>query len=348
MNDLTPTRPAPPGPNPCPDTRLLDEFQRDLPLVPRPFAAMGAALGLTEAEVLDRLTRLKASGRITRVGATCRPNTAGASTLAALAIPAARIEAVAAIVGAEPGVNHSYLREDDWNLWFVATAPTEAELAACLARIEAASGLRVLSLPLVRPFNIDLGFRLSGPRAALGLDRAADMDVLRDDDRPLMQALSAGLPLVPQPFAALAEALGRTEAEVIDRIAALSAARILTRVGVIVRHRALGWTANAMVVWRLPESRIESAGTALAQLPGVTLCYQRRTVPGVWDWPLFCMIHARTRPEAMAVLARARALPALSDAPHKILFSTHCFKQRGALIEAPAEDPAAHPAGADA
>ena len=153
-------------------------------------------------------------------------------------------------------------------------------------------------------------------------------------DTRLLDEFQRDLPLVPRPFAALAETLGRSEADVIARIATLANARLLTRVGVIVRHRALGWTANAMVVWRLPESRIEAAGTALAQLPGVTLCYQRRTVPGVWDWPLFCMIHARTRPEAMAVLDHARALPELAAAPHKILFSTRCFKQRGALIEA--------------
>ena len=78
----------------------------------------------------------------------------------------------------------------------------------------------------------------------------------------------------------------------------------------------------------------EAAGRALAQVPGVTLCYHRRTQPGVWDWPLFCMIHARSRPEALAVLDRARALPELAGVPHKILFSTRCFKQRGALIEA--------------
>ena len=119
----------------CLDTRLLDEFQRDLPLVPRPFAAMADALGTTEGDVLERLERLQDCGRISRVGATCRPNTAGASTLAALAIPEARIEEVAALVGAEAGVNHSYLREDRWNLWFVATAPSECELAASLARI---------------------------------------------------------------------------------------------------------------------------------------------------------------------------------------------------------------------
>ena len=318
----------------CLDTRLLDEFQRDLPRASRPFAVMAERLGATEADVLSRLARLQDCGRISRVGATCRPNTAGASTLAALAIPEDRIEEVAAIVGAEPGVNHSYLREDRWNLWFVATAPSDAELAQSLARIEAASGLPVLSLPLVRPFNIDLGFRLRGPRVALGLDRDADMSVLRDDDRPIMQALSDGLELVAQPFAALAEQLGRSESDILARIKALADARILTRVGVIVRHRALGWAANAMVVWQLPEDAIEPAGRALAQVPGVTLCYQRRIQPGIWDWPLFCMIHARSRTEALAVLERARALPELAGVPHKILFSTRCFKQRGALIEA--------------
>ncbi|MDO5630329.1 MAG: Lrp/AsnC family transcriptional regulator [Paracoccus sp. (in: a-proteobacteria)] len=316
------------------DLRLMDEFQRDLPLVPRPFAAMATVVGITEDQAISRLDALQKTGQISRVGATCRPNCAGASTLAALAIPADRIEQVAAVVSAEAGVNHSYLREDDWNLWFVATAPDAEELAASLARIEAASGLAVLSLPLVTPYNIDLGFRLNGPARAMAPDRPADMSELRDDDRPLMHALSNGLPLVPRPFAALAGQLGRSEESVMRRIAALSRARLLTRVGVIVRHRRLGYRANAMVVWRLPEDRIDPAGRALAALPGVTLSYHRRPVPGVWDWPLFCMIHARSRPDALTVLDQARALPELAGAEHKVLFSTRCFKQTGALIAA--------------
>ena len=314
------------------DRALLDDFQRDLPLVPRPFAVMAERLGVAEAEVLARLARLRGAGRIARVGATCRPNTVGASTLAALAVPAGRIEAVAAVIGAEPGVNHSYLREADWNLWFVATAPDQAGLAASLARIEAGTGLPVLSLPLVRAFNIDLGFRLDGPRAAMAPDREADLSALEPGDAAIMQALSEGLDLIPRPFAAMAEALGLDEPALIARIAALSQARLLTRVGVIVRHRALGFRANAMVVWNVPNEAIAEAGPALARVPGVTLCYQRIRVPGVWDWPLFCMIHARSRPEAMAVLHRARALPQLAGAPHRILFSTRCFKQQGALI----------------
>ena len=314
------------------DLRLLDDFQRDLPLVPRPFADIGARLNLNEGRVIARLQRLRDEGRITRIGATCRPNTAAASTLAALRVPSGRIEAVAAMVGAESGVNHSYLREGDWNLWFVATAPDQPQLAASLSRIEEASGLTVLSLPLLRAFNIDLGFPLSGPRRPMGLDRPADESALRPGDPALMQALSSGLALVPRPFAALAEDLDRTEADILSRIAALAQARILTRVGVIVRHRALGWRENAMVVWKLPDAAIPAAGMALASLPGVTLCYQRRTRPGIWDWPLFCMIHARTRPEALAVLDRARALPELAGVDHRVMFSTRCFRQRGATI----------------
>ena len=312
------------------DLALLDRFQRDLPLEPRPFARIAVKLGLSEAEVIDRLAAMQAAGRIARVGGTVRPNTAGASTLAALAVPEARIEAVAAIVGAEPGVNHSYLREADWNLWFVATAPDTGALAAMLGRIEAASGLPVLDLRLVRPFNIDLGFPLAGRPVAMPAGRAVETAVLRADDRPLLHALSDGLDLTPRPFAALAQRLGRDEAAVLSRIEVLLAAGILTRLGVIVRHRALGYTANAMVVWDVADA--SEAGLALAALPGVTLAYERRPVAGVWPYRLFCMIHARTRMQALEVLGTARALPELQGIDHRILFSTRCFKQSGARL----------------
>jgi DNA-binding Lrp family transcriptional regulator len=315
------------------DARLLDGFQRDLPLTARPFAEIAAALGTGEDEVLSRLAALQARGAVARVGATVRPNTAGASTLAAMAVPEDRIEAVAAMVGAEPGVNHSYLREDAWNLWFVATASDARALEKSLARIAARSGLRVLDLRLVRAFNIDLGFALGTKAAAMPTPRLADPDAIRPGDRPILQALTEGLPPVPEPYAEVAHRLDRTEAEVTGRIAHLIEAGIITRLGVIVRHRAIGWTSNAMVVWDLPEARTDAAGAALAALPGISLCYLRRTVPGVWPYALYAMIHARSRPEALAVLDRAAALPDLAGAPHRALFSLRCFKQSGALLQ---------------
>lgn len=370
------------------DMALLDGFQRDFPLVARPFAAIGTTLGLAEAEVIDRLSHMQSTGRISRVGGTVRPNTAGASTLAALAVPEDRIEAVAAIVGAEPGVNHSYLREAEWNLWFVATAPDAEALAAMLAWIAAQTGphvsqtspcmqgaslpplwgrereggllgqasgtapptpiptprgggeatdIRRLSLPLldlrlVRPFNIDLGFPLAGGPVAMPGARRVETAVLCANDRPLLAALSRGLDLTARPYAALAERLGRDETAVISRIAVLLAAGILTRLGVIVRHRALGFTANAMVVWDVAETATQTAGQALAALPGVTLAYERRPVADLWPYRLYCMIHARSRPEALAVLETASALPELAGVEHRVLFSTRCFKQSGARL----------------
>lgn len=142
------------------DRRLLDGFQRGLPLVTRPFAALANALGLDEAEVIARLRRLEAEGAVARVGAVLPPNRLGASTLAALAVPAERFEAVAALVSAYGEVNHNYEREHRFNLWFVVTAETAEQVAAVLADIEARTGLPVLELPLVEPFHIDLGFPL--------------------------------------------------------------------------------------------------------------------------------------------------------------------------------------------
>ncbi|WP_417728324.1 Lrp/AsnC family transcriptional regulator [Roseovarius sp.] len=314
------------------DRRLLDDFQRGLPTVAQPFEWIAGQLGLSEAEVITRLSDLRDQGAITRVGATVRPNTAGASTLAALTVPKDRLEEVGAQIGAHNEVNHSYLRENDWNLWFVVTACDTAHLEATLSDIRQETGLAVLDLRLKRPFNIDLGFAIGGGGYRPQTRQDIDLGVLHPDDRPLLHRLSRGLPLCPRPFAQVARTLDRDEAEVRERTEALIRAGIISRFGVIVRHRRIGWKENAMVVWNVPPDRMDAAGTELAALPGVTLCYERQTVPCLWPYGLFSMIHARTRDEAQEVLARARALPTLIGADHQVLFSTRCFKQTGALL----------------
>lgn len=323
------------------DDRLLNEFQRDVPVVARPFAEIARRLDSSEARVLARLQALVARGAITRFGATCRPNTAGASTLAAVAAPEWEVERTAGIINAQSGVNHSYLREHDWNIWFVATGPDRAHVDATLARIGEATGLRVLDLRLVAPFNIDLGFDLNGHGAPVPKTKSpATLAEIDGADRMLMQVLSTGLPMTDRPFQALAPECGLDEAEALRRTVRLLEAGYLTRFGVIVRHRALGWRANAMVVWQVPPEAVAKAGPALAAVPGVTLCYQRRAVPDVWPYTLYNMIHGRSRDAVLAVLAKARALPELRDIPHEILFSLRCFKQTGALIDLPRKEPA--------
>ena len=142
------------------ERRLLDEFQRDLPLVPAPFAVIAQRLAISEAEVLEMLTRLREQGFVSRVGAVFATCAAGYSLLAALAVPASRVEQIAALVSSYAQVNHNYEREHTYNLWFVVTGDDRARIEHTVDEIEQRSGLTALRLPLEQPYHIDLGFRL--------------------------------------------------------------------------------------------------------------------------------------------------------------------------------------------
>jgi DNA-binding Lrp family transcriptional regulator len=145
------------------DRRLLNDFQQGFPLSARPYAEVGARLGIGETEVLARLSRLAAAGAVSRVGPVLRPKRVGVSTLAAMAVLPGRLEAVAELVNAYPEVNHNYEREHRFNLWFVLTASDQARLDEVLAEIALYTGIEVLDLPMLEEYHIDLGFPLTWP-----------------------------------------------------------------------------------------------------------------------------------------------------------------------------------------
>ncbi len=142
------------------DRRLLDEFQRDFPITSRPYAELARRLETEEETVIARLDQLRQLGLISRVGAVVAPHRAGWSTLAAMAVPEARLGEVAALVSGFAEVNHNYEREHRLNLWFVVTGADAGQVAAVLRDIEARTGLAVLDLPLVEAYRLDLGFPL--------------------------------------------------------------------------------------------------------------------------------------------------------------------------------------------
>lgn len=142
------------------ERRLLDEFQHDFPLVPAPFAEIGARLGVSESEVVAALQDLTARGFVSRVGPVFSPRRAGYSLLAALRVPDSLLEEVAAFINTRPEVNHNYEREHDYNLWFVVTGDSKHRVDRTLDMIERHTGLEALRLPLERAYHIDLGFPL--------------------------------------------------------------------------------------------------------------------------------------------------------------------------------------------
>ncbi len=306
---------------------LLNDWQRDFPITAQPFSELAAKVGAGETAILAALKRLQARGAISRVGAVLAPRRIGASTLAALAAPAAEIERIAALVSARPEVNHNYQREHTYNLWFVATAADPATLAAALAAIERDTGCAVISLPLEQEYHIDLGFDLKSAHkhhAHLSGTPARATDAV---ERQLITALQPGLELVPRPFGRLGERAGMSEDEVLGRITGWLEEGLIKRFGVVVRHHELGYRANAMVVFDLPAAEVDRIGLRLAAEPGVTLCYRRTRSLPEWPYNLYCMVHGRSREEAQPVIER---LASIVGAPSTALFSTRRFKQCGA------------------
>ena len=319
--------------------RLLNEFQRGIPLVREPYAAIARELSTDEGWVRATLARWQREGVVSRVGAVFRPGSIGVSTLAAMAVPREDLARVAALVSARPEVNHNYEREHRFNLWFVAAAADTTTLGAALAAIQREAGYAPIALPLVADYWIDLGFDLSGTAAkcasrAPRRARGAPPLTLSDVDRRLIAALDDGLPLVPAPYAAIADAAGVSEAYVQVRLADWLNRGVVKRLGVIVRHRQLGYVANAMCVWDVPDAAdagmADALGEALARESGVTLCYRReRSLPD-WQYNFFCMLHGRDRATVERRLAELAATHGLTRFPSAVLFSRRAFKQCGA------------------
>lgn len=318
------------------ENRLLNDYQHDFPLLATPFEAIAQELGVTESEVLHTLTRLQHQGMVSRVGAVFRPRSIGASTLAALAVPDERLEEVAAMVSSYTEVNHNYQREHHYNLWFVVTAPDEVALQRVLKEIEERSACRVLILPLVEDYHIDLGFDMTGNRRKSESFVAAHAGSPRQpylpspDESRVIAAIQSGLPLVARPYAAVGTSVGLSEAAVTGCLQNLLRQGVIKRMGVVVRHHELGYRANAMVVWDIPDEEVSSLGHCLGKLEFVTLCYRRPRRLPVWRYNLFCMIHGHDREEVLARVEEMRQGCGLQHIACEVLFSTRRFKQCGA------------------
>ena len=304
---------------------FVNRWQRGFPLEARPFARMG----IPEDKALATLRSLKQLGVIDRVGPVFRPNTVGASSLAAMSVPPERLAEVAAFVSEHPGVNHNYEREHRYNLWFVVTGRDATTVEKTMRTWEEASGLRVLRLPLLEEFHVDLGFDLESrdaPREAA----PKSFPPLSPAERKLVAATAAGLPLVLEPFKEVSSRIGMPEREVLSRLSAMLADGRIRRIGAVVRHRRLGYEANAMAVWDVPDGQVSALGRALARDPAVTLCYRRSRALPDWPYNLYCMVHGRLRNLVEAEIARLAAAHGLAGFPHAVLFSRRCFSQRAA------------------
>jgi DNA-binding Lrp family transcriptional regulator len=163
------------------------------------------------------------------------------------------------------------------------------------------------------------------------MDTLADWQRL-DDPRlvTLLAEIQAGLPLVSRPYAELGRRVGLSESDVVGAIGGWLRAGVIKRLGVVVRHRRLGYGANAMVVWDVPDDYVSDIGRRMSAHEFVTLCYRRPRCGEAWPFNLFCMIHGKDRGSVSAQIELLTEACGLVGTPRAVLFSQRCFKQRGA------------------
>lgn len=331
--------------------QLLNQFQHDFPLVARPYAQIAHALQVDETTVMETLAQLQSTGVISRVGAVFKPNRVAVSCLAAMQVEGSRLECVASLISAHPSVNHNYQRGHAYNVWFVIGAANQHALQQAVDELEMCcqSG-KMLLLPLVEEYHIDLGFDLqlaraderSGTRSARTnvITNVIKSSTRRSPERPLLlsmrqryllHALQHGLCFESQPFAYL----GDDEDWVLQQLKTWKMHDVLSRFGVVLRHHELGYRANAMLVLNIPAQYRTQMGRRIAASGMVSLCYQRKSNLADWPYQLFCMLHGKDRDSVQASIAQLLQECELQAYPHAILFSQRRFKQCGAHYAAP-------------
>lgn len=151
-------------------------------------------------------------------------------------------------------------------------------------------------------------------------------------DRRIIRATQAGLPLTPRPYHDLAERLGLRPEEVMARLGAMLDSGVIRRIGVVPNHYRLGYRANGMTVWDVPDEVVDEVGARIGALPVVSHCYHRPRQGREWPYNLFAMVHGRSRAEVEREAQRIAVLLGPHDRGHAILYSTRILKKTGLRI----------------
>jgi DNA-binding Lrp family transcriptional regulator len=150
-----------------------------------------------------------------------------------------------------------------------------------------------------------------------------------DIDRRIIRATQGGLPLTPRPYHWLAEQLGLMPEDLMARLRAMLDRGVIRRIGVVPNHYRLGYRANGMTVWDVPDERVDELGERVGQLASVSHCYHRPRHPPEWPYNLFAMVHGKTRADVEREAGRIAEILGAAVRSHAVLYSTRILKKTG-------------------
>jgi DNA-binding Lrp family transcriptional regulator len=279
------------------DAELLTRLQSDIPVVERPFAA----LGFDEAEVIARIRQLKADQIIRQISAIFDTRSLGyASSLVAARVDPARVDEAAAIINQHPGVSHNYLRNHTFNLWYtIAISPLSKfgleKTVEILHRESGAESTRLLPTLKLFKIGVKFDFGVESDAPAYTEKNRAGIKPLTPQEIEFVRYMQRDLPVTETPFADAPFPLEELSRQFL-------ASGRMRRFAAVLHHRQAGFSANAMGVWAVPETDIDRVGELMATFREVSHCYRRPSYP---DWPynLFTMVHAKSQDECEKLLA---------------------------------------------
>jgi siroheme decarboxylase len=293
------------------DRRLLNLMQGSFPIAPRPYEHVAALAGIAEGDVMSRVQRLLDKRIIRQVTPIFDTRALGySSMLVAAKVDPENPHRAAAVINEHPGVSHNYLRNHDFNLWFTIATEPDSRLGLqgtleVLAREAGAESVR--QLPTLKLFKIRMDLEMEGDTQALAgaveAQEPIELEPQPYDERDIavIRALQGDMPVVPEPYAPAAAALGMPQPAFLEHLAAMQQRGLLRRVAAILFHRRAGFSANGMGVWQVPDEQIADIGRRMAAVRGISHCYQRPTYAD-WPYSVFTMAHGRSKQECDAVL----------------------------------------------
>jgi len=316
------------------DKKLLNLMQGSFPLYPRPYAHVAKLAGVSEDEVMRRVSRLLDQRIIRQVTPIFDTRVLGYSSM----LVAAKVDPenpwrAGKIINSHPGVSHNYLRNHDFNMWFTIATEPDSKLGlqgtlALLAELTGAESVR--QLPTLKLFKIRMDLEMEkGTKdlAAMGVAQdpmEPDPIEVTDLDVAVIKALQGDMPVTSEPYAPAAEAVGITQRELLDHLESMKERKALRRVAAILFHRRAGFSANGMGVWNIPEERIMEIAPLMASYRGISHCYQRPTYED-WPYSVFTMAHGRSKEECDAILDSIAQETGIED--RSTLYSSTEFKK---------------------
>jgi DNA-binding Lrp family transcriptional regulator len=314
------------------DKEILNEIQWTFPLVSQPFHEIAKKFSITPEVTKNRLIQLKKTGILRQLSAIFDTRKLGyKSSLVAMEIEPEKLDYVAQQINRHPGVSHNYERNHQFNLWFTLAVPPGSDLKTEVDKFSKLPGIKkVRLLPTIQLFKIGVKLDMVEEKKheiKPSEEKKKVLDVkfvATENDKEFIRELQKDLEIVDRPFLKAAQKLGMTEEQVFEKLKYYEEIGVMRRFAAILRHRDVGFVANGMIVWKVPEERITEVGGKLGSFPQVSHCYER---PVYADWPynVFSMIHCKSEDEAENMAKTIQNQINVND--YKILFSAREFKK---------------------